>query len=489
MARLSQTLQLKLDGSQASKQVEKLHKDIVEVGDAADDVDFDEAAESAKKAESSVSALGKSFREFGPQVADVALKLFAIANEAADAAIEADDLATGLNTSTEEASRLNEVFGRFGLDVADTTDLALQTAYALEQNTEWAARLGLKMEEVGDPVASIKAAIDGWDLLSATDRAKIFGEEGVRQVARIVAQGGNLEDMLAGVSGSKVFDDAAIAKAREMKESVREVEDAVAVLRQEFGEALGPAIVDAANQLDNLMSGDFAAFGLGVIENMVDPMNIFSIAVEKAGGPTTWAGLLTSLGFIEELQLEIGSAELAMLRFKGEAALTGTELMDTGIIGVESIGRVERAIDEAKEATNEWKASLDVEAAATRLATSLSGAIGGTRTDMAKAERDAISWISTLDDVPKSLITDLRASFSSGTLAEIYSDIEAIRRAAGQPIPLDVYVPTTSYGRGPDGGPRYRSDDGPGTTVNITMAGQPSSRELSSQVNYWRQRS
>ena len=469
-------------GDKAQSEMDKLSDTVDRVNTDADNISLEPLAEDAEEANRSIGDMYGNFKKAGGPAIAVGAALFAAADAAADTALEADVLATALETDVETAGRMAVAFGKVGIEANDITDIALQIGGALTTDEELAARLGLTIEEAQDPVEALSAGIDGWKFLTAQERAAAFGEEGVRQISAMIASGKNFEEILADVEGTQILNEADVESAREMKEALADLkgqfDGAVLTVGQEFI----PVLIDATDQLDALLSLDLQSFGAGVLENMVDPFNLVSRAIEKAGGPTTWAGLLNKLGFIDELEISVGSVELALLDLKGEASLTGEEFTETGLKGVEAMTDVEIAAGRAKEAMNDWKNSLNIDAAAAQLEAAFHGAMLNNEEDAAAAERATINWLEQLGDVPEEVITDIRAEFDEGSLASIFATLDAIRREAGRPIPLGRYVPPSGFQPGaPDGVQRT-------TNVNVTMAGTPSSRELASTLAYWEAR-
>ena len=192
-----------------------------------------------------------------------------IVNEAKDAAIEAGTIATALDTTVEEASRLRAAFGDVGIEADELTDIALQIGGAVSEDTELAQRLGLTIAEAQQPVEALKAGIESWDFLSAQERAMLFGEEGVRQIARLVAEGKSLDDILAEVSDARVMSAEDVERAIELENTIADVKGLVEQLTLQIGGPLIDAINLAVEATGYLAEAYSSMVGTGVRDELV----------------------------------------------------------------------------------------------------------------------------------------------------------------------------------------------------------------------------
>jgi hypothetical protein len=186
----------------------------------------------------------------GPAAA-VAATLGLAVNSVRDIGTEVQTIATVLGTSAEEASRLRAVFADTGVEANDLQDIALQTTGALADNADLASRIGISIADAQNPAEALKAAINGWDFLSATERSQLFGEEGVRQIGQLIARGESLDDLLAGVESRRIMSEEDIANARRLQEIVADFKGELEGLALTIGGPLATAIAD----LDSIVAG------------------------------------------------------------------------------------------------------------------------------------------------------------------------------------------------------------------------------------------
>ena len=215
MAKLDTFINIKVDGTAAVRDLGQVEKAAKGVDDELDNVG-DQGRLGGLSA-GLETAKGKLQAIAGPAVVGaVVAGVGAAIDKTIELGIAASTVSTALDVSVEEASRLNAAFGDVGIEGNDLVDIALQIQGALETNTALTERLGVDMADVATPVDAIRIGIDNWDFLSATERASLFGEEGVRQISRMVAEGQTFDQILAGVSDIRIISEQDAARAREM---------------------------------------------------------------------------------------------------------------------------------------------------------------------------------------------------------------------------------------------------------------------------------
>jgi len=190
-------------------------------------------------------AIGKLGALAGPAgVGALVGGLISAGDKAADLAIEAGTVASTLDISVEEASRLTAAFGDVEIEANDLVDIALQVTGALEDSPALAQALGLEIGKAIEPVDALEAGIDNWNFLDATTRAQLFGEEGVRQLGRLAAEGESLEDILAGIDDTRIVDDQAVEDALEYKAAMAEIAGAWDSVAIYIGQSVVPLMTD-----------------------------------------------------------------------------------------------------------------------------------------------------------------------------------------------------------------------------------------------------
>jgi hypothetical protein len=195
--------------------------------------------------------------------------LFAAADSAADMAIQAKVTAELTGASVEEASRLQAVWKMTGADFNDLNDILLQMNGALKQAPEIAEQLGINLNDGADGIARMLELLDKVNdsTLSASEKAAIFstsfGEEGVRQMSRLLVLFPDLEQAMADVSDARAFDDEDAENAREFSAETAELKGQLISL----GTAIGTKVIPPFTEFIDMLDGgteqfDLAAFGL-----------------------------------------------------------------------------------------------------------------------------------------------------------------------------------------------------------------------------------
>lgn len=175
----------------------------------------------------------------------LATGLFQAANAAADAALEAQSLASLTGDTVTEASRLQAVWKQTGADSNDLSDVLLQMNGTLQQSPELARKLGINLNDgktAGQRFQQVVGLVNA-GLIDATTQSQVFGEEGVRQVANLsTAVSGDLQSALDNVSESQLITDDDVAQAQKMKAEFAEVSASVQGLATQIGQQLIPVL-------------------------------------------------------------------------------------------------------------------------------------------------------------------------------------------------------------------------------------------------------
>lgn len=179
------------------------------------------------RAGDSLSRLGGGAGKAGAVGALVA-GLGLAAGAAANTAVAADNLATLTGASVEQASRLNAVWNKTGLDVKDLQDVLLQMAGVLSDDEELARQLGVNMNDGRDLTQRFVQVVEllGEKYSDAGERgvvaSRLFGEEGVRQVNQVTNAVGDLNSAMGEIPQSQIFTDADVDNARKMNAELAE---------------------------------------------------------------------------------------------------------------------------------------------------------------------------------------------------------------------------------------------------------------------------
>ncbi len=175
-----------------------------------------------------------------------------LADDTARARLEVADYAQLTGDSVENASRLLTVVGRVGVEANDLADITLQMSDSLAGSPEIVQRLGINLND-GKTAAERFVEVTGrlqTEITDATERgiigAQLFGEEGVRQVNSITSQVGDLDTALKGVEDRNVVTQAQVDQAREYKQAMDDLQEALQGAAVVITDALLPSLTESA---------------------------------------------------------------------------------------------------------------------------------------------------------------------------------------------------------------------------------------------------
>ncbi len=280
------------NGKPAAGELKRLEDQAKETDGAIDDLGDPSKLDGLKGGiDGAIGQLGKMAGPAG--IGAVVAGLGIAVQKTIDIAEETEQIEQLLELDAEAAGRLRAVFEDVGLEVEDVTAISLDTLEALEDNADMAKRLGINADEALTPMDAIRAAVDGWDLLTPTERIQTFGEEGSIQLSKLRAQGKDLDDLLAGIEDGRLIGDEAQAEALELKASIAEIKglwDAIVIT---IGTEIIPLINDVKAIVD-LIPTDNPLF------------SAIAQAAEAALNPLALAG--DTLGYIVDTAEEAGIA-------------------------------------------------------------------------------------------------------------------------------------------------------------------------------------
>ncbi len=199
----------------------------------------------------------------GAAVAGAAIVGFGVTavKQFTDTAIAAGQFADATDMSVQQSSRWLDVVSRYGIELGDLSDVFNNVAGKVAEGDEVFDELGVtiartrsgavdmnetmtrvieQMENVEDPAERARIA------------AELFGEEGSRQFAELIAKGGDLRDMFDDVADAKIIDDGEVEKARQAREDMKRLTDSLSELALEVGEAVLPAVDLLADAFEGL---------------------------------------------------------------------------------------------------------------------------------------------------------------------------------------------------------------------------------------------
>lgn len=200
----------------------------------------------------------------GAGVAAGAAGMFALANNAADAARNVNLLSQLTGASAEEASRLSILWEQTGADVKDLQDVILQMSGVIATQPELLAQVGAEIQKNKDGTVDLAATFLNVveatrDLPSSLENAalksQLFGEEGVRQVNALTTSFADLGTAMAAVPEASVTTQENIEDAKEFDAQMRELTLKLSTFAQTIGVKVVPGLAAMADGLNNLLDG------------------------------------------------------------------------------------------------------------------------------------------------------------------------------------------------------------------------------------------
>jgi hypothetical protein len=179
-----------------------------------------------------------------------------------EGALAAGKFSDASGLAVEDASRWQEVASDLGVSADTFAAGFVRLEKAIASNGPAVKSLGLEVVKTANGQADMNATmLDAIDRLGAienpAERAKaateLFGR-GFADMAEIVlGDADEIEKRLGEVSDAQVFDRDEVKKARELRDSLDNVQDKFAALSLELGGTLAPAISDVADSLSDLV--------------------------------------------------------------------------------------------------------------------------------------------------------------------------------------------------------------------------------------------
>lgn len=223
-----------------------------------------------------------------------AAAVVSLVDAATDAAIEAQTLANLTGASVENASRLLVVAKRAGIEYNDLADIAGQMNQVLAQQPELARQLGINLADGKDGIARMVEIVDtlSRSTMTAQEQAlilsQLFGEEGVRQVAKLTTLvGTDLQKALDDVADTQVITADDVEQAQKFKEEWAETKALAQGVALELGQTLIPVLSDAlgiVNEINTTLEGLPDIPGIGGLGDLIGPKGILNPTGQAARG-------------------------------------------------------------------------------------------------------------------------------------------------------------------------------------------------------------
>jgi hypothetical protein len=168
----------------------------------------------------------------------------ALASSLADASLEAEVLARLTGDTIQNASRLQAVWQTTGAEANDLADVLLQMNGVFADTPELAKQVGVNLQDgatIGERFVEVVGLVQAGLIDSAT-QSKIFGEEGVRQVARLTSTYDDLGKAIDEVSDSRTFTPEEREDLERFTASMTELKVAAADVGAEIGDRVVPVL-------------------------------------------------------------------------------------------------------------------------------------------------------------------------------------------------------------------------------------------------------
>lgn len=460
-----------------------------------------------------IGSLGSSLRGLGGAGVAVGAvtALGALADRAADAAVEIDNVSKLTGSSVEQASRLAGVMATAGVESKDLQDILLQMGGVLADDAELAASLGINMNDGRDLTERFVQVVG---LLSekytdAGERSvvasRLFGEEGVRQVNAVTAAYDDLGVAVENYDG-KTWTPEQIERAREYQERLRDIRielEEIAVTAGEGGLPLASAILrgfsiaidgleqlsgfDARVDLDEQLNA--AAAGMSV-EELRRTTEAAADRVRSAWEQTVGA-IRSGVGSVDvgaelfrRLQDGFDDTAYRALRFGEDGVQSLKEVAAEALSTAGAVEGVTGAFDELlgrlseESAVNSLADQWDrvLEAQAEYFTAEKNGSAEATkaqrdyRDELIKMALDVFRFAEQVGDIPERRLVHLATTIENGSLADIERALDAI--FAGRTIRLNVDTPgPTKFKRTDDGG--WERVDAGGSSAAVTTQPAP----------------
>lgn len=492
--KLRTVIQIGADGKQAARVFAGLKEDANELDEAGEraGLSFSKAAQSMGDMPGPLGAAAGFMTGPAGLVAGagaLGAGLFAAANSAAEAAVEVGTLAELTSTTTEEASRLVAVFNKAGVESKDLSDIMLQTAGVLADDADLAERLGVNIEAGATSATVFQQAVDAWRLTDELERgvlgAKLFGEEGVRQMSSVIKRVDDLGVAMEDVDEKVLFTDSDVDQAIDYENAMADVSESFEGLAISVGQQAVPALTSFARLLELGTN-----VGLLNAEELKTDFITIAEAAEIADEQTR--------AYWENFSAERGGKVVRTfndISAATEAAAKAIEAADARTAEWEAeVDRVETAFRELRTEVNRDQMLRDLDEQFDELrgaAWEYAAAVIEGSDDAVEAEGkyqdalddtklDIIGVGEELGLLPEDIETVLTLT-DNGSIDATEERLKELVRQREAKIQA-VLVGTPGDNTPPSANERSAA---PSTVVNVTMHGQASSREMANAVAQW----
>jgi hypothetical protein len=257
-----------------------------------------EADTATGKFKAGMGGLGDVLRTHGAEAAlaaGTALVAFGVSSVKAfqETALAAGKFADATGLAVDDASRWAEVASDVGVSGETVTTMFVRLNKAIGDNAPVVANLGIEQQKLADGTTDVNATmVEAIRKLNAikdpTLRAAaaqdLFGRSYKEAAELIFGSADQLEAKLAAVADAQVIDREELRKARELRDSLDNLSDAVEGFKLTVGETFGDLagdLLEAKDAVDRL-TGGYVDLGK-VAQGALSPIGNLSNAIEDVG--------------------------------------------------------------------------------------------------------------------------------------------------------------------------------------------------------------
>jgi hypothetical protein len=266
-----------------------------------------------------------------------------------DLGIAVGKFSDSTGTTTEEASRLVEVFGDIGVAPETAAAAIGRMSKTLDTNAESLKKYGIEAVKAADGTTDVNETfIHAVDVISKiknpTEQAAAaqatFGKSWQSMSEIITGGAPALRKSLESVGDAKVLSKADVAQARELRDAFDSIKDATEGLALKLGKTLAPAVADVAEQLGPLIDG------LGLLGESIGAWQNLEI---KVPGDDAFKPFLGAIGMVQQAWREVdaatGDLELDGIWAAGDATTAVAEASEKAAEKTDDFAKAQEGLD------------------------------------------------------------------------------------------------------------------------------------------------
>jgi hypothetical protein len=266
-----------------------------------------------------------------------------------DLGIAVGKFSDSTGTTTEEASRLVEVFGDIGVAPETAAASIGRMSKTLDTNADSLKKYGIEAVKAADGTTDVNESfINAVDVISKiknpTEQAAAaqatFGKSWQSMSEIITGGAPALRKSLESVGDAKVLSKADVAQARELRDAFDSIKDATEGLALKLGKALAPAVADVADQLGPLIDG------VGKLGESIGAWQNLEI---KVPGDDAFKPFLGAIGMVQQAWREVdeatGDLELEGIWEAGDATTAVAEASEKAAEKTDDFAKAQEGLD------------------------------------------------------------------------------------------------------------------------------------------------